>query len=87
MSRVQHIRGRPTKYRSSLRNNDYWNIVKREVKLRDKHKCKHCGKDYNLEIHHITYFVNGQSIVGKELKHLNCLICVCENCHSKIHNK
>jgi len=87
MSRVQHIKGRPTKYRASLKNNEYWKQVKREVKLRDKHKCVKCGKDFDLEIHHLRYYVNGQSIVGKELDHLDCLICVCETCHQKIHNK
>ena len=46
-----------------------------------------CGKDYGLEIHHKTYKVNGQSIVGKELEHLDCLITLCGTCHQRVHNK
>ncbi|WP_110311827.1 HNH endonuclease [Dysgonomonas alginatilytica] len=44
-----------------------------------------CGKDFNLEIHHKTYRLNGISIIGKELDHLDCLILLCEDCHQKEH--
>lgn len=87
MSRLQHKRGRPTKYRKILKNNSYWEEVKRKVRIRDGHRCQMCGKDYNLEIHHEKYYVNGVSIVGNELEYLDCLITLCEDCHQKKHGK
>lgn len=87
MTRLAHKKGRPTKYRASLKNNPYWNEVKRQIRLRDNHRCRDCGRDYNLEVHHITYYKNGVSIVGKELEHLDCLILLCEKCHHKAHKK
>jgi len=55
--------------------------------LRDHHKCCKCGKTYNLEVHHKRYYVNGQSIIGKELNHLDSLMLLCEDCHQKEHEK
>lgn len=85
MGRLSNKKGRPSRYRKSLKNNDYWNTVKREVRLRDNHRCQICGRDYNLEIHHKVYSVNGVSILGKELDYLNCLTTLCEECHENIH--
>lgn len=62
-----------------------WEEAKRKVRIRDGHKCQMCGKDFNLEIHHKTYRVNGKSIVGHELEHLDCLVTLCGDCHSKVH--
>lgn len=87
MSRLQHKIGRPTKYRASIKSNPYWDEVKRQIRLRDKHKCRDCGQDYNLEVHHITYKKNGVSIVGRELDNLDCLVLLCSECHQKVHNK
>lgn len=87
MTRLAHKKGRPSKYRKSLKNNPYWEEVKRKVRIRDGHRCQMCGKSYSLEIHHKQYKVDGVSIVGNELSHLDCLITLCEDCHSKIHNK
>lgn len=87
MSRLKSRRGRPSRYRKSLKDNPYWEEVKRRVRLRDGHRCRMCGKNYNLEIHHCTYQINGISIVGKELEHLECLVTLCEDCHQKVHQK
>lgn len=85
MGRLQSKRGRPSKYRKILKNNPYWEQVKREVRIRDNHQCKKCGKNFNLEIHHLCYKINGKSIIGNELNHLDCLVTLCESCHSKEH--
>ena len=58
-----------------LVNNPDWEEAKRKVRIRDGH----------LEIHHKTYRVNGKSIVGHELEHLDCLVTLCGDCHSKVH--
>ena len=86
MARLQHKKGRKSNYSKSL-NNEYWREVRRKVLLRDDFKCVQCGSKLFLEVHHSTYYVNGLSIVGCELEHLEKLMTLCSNCHKKIHNK
>lgn len=85
MSRLQHKRGRKSAYVHRLSNNPYWEKVARKVRLRDGHKCRICGASYPLEIHHIRYKVDGVSIVGNELEHMDCLVTLCGGCHEKVH--
>lgn len=87
MTRLIRKKGRPSKYRKSLKNNPYWEEVKRKVRIRDGHRCHMCGKTYNLEVHHKTYKIGGVSIVGHELECLECLTTLCEDCHAKVHGK
>lgn len=86
MGRLNHKRGRPSNYRKSLKNNPYWEKVKRKVRIRDNFKCICCGKTIGLETHHITYYVNGISITGKELDHLEWMATLCEKHHQEAHN-
>jgi 5-methylcytosine-specific restriction endonuclease McrA len=86
MSRLQHKKGRPTNYRKSLKANPYWDEVKGKVRLRDNFQCVECHSMIRLETHHITYYVNGKSILGAELDHLCWLVTLCEDCHQKVHN-
>lgn len=85
MGRLQYKVGRPSNYRKKLKSDD-WTVIKKKVRLRDDFKCRCCGSMIRLETHHITYYVNGQSIVGNETEHLNWLITVCEDCHQRIHS-
>lgn len=87
MGRLQHKRGRPSKYRKSLKDNPYWDTVKRKVRIRDNFKCICCGATIKLETHHITYKVNGRSITGKELEHLEWMATLCEKHHQEAHSK
>lgn len=65
-----------------------WQEVCRRVRIRDGHRCRICGKNYSLEVHHTTYYDdNGVSIVGRESDFLDKLITLCEACHSRIHRK
>lgn len=84
MSRLKHKRGRPSNYRKQLKG-DYWEEVKRKVRMRDGYRCVCCGSQINLEVHHIAYYVNGKSIVGHELENLEWLALTCESCHDLIH--
>ncbi len=86
MGRLKHKRGRPSKYRKSLQQNEDWPIVKRKTRIRDGFKCVLCPSKIRLESHHRTYTKNGKSIVGKELQHLDVVVTVCETCHQQIHN-
>lgn len=85
MSRLRHKKGRPTNYRKSLKSNPYWEQVKSVIRFRDNFKCQECSSIIRLETHHITYYVNGKSIVGFELEHLCWLVTLCEDCHEKVH--
>lgn len=84
---MRHIRGRPSNYRKSLQNNKYWNTVKRKVRIRDNFKCLVCGCKIRLEVHHITYYVNGKSILNKELEFLVWMVTLCEKDHDKAHKQ
>jgi 5-methylcytosine-specific restriction endonuclease McrA len=67
-----------------------WLKRKREIRKRDKYKCKFCGipeENYKqkLSIHHKKIFkdFNGDWEKANEKKNL---IAVCEHCHRKIHS-
>lgn len=55
--------------------------------MRDGHRCRLCGSTVNLEVHHLTYYVNGRSIVGHEAEHMDKLITLCGECHAAQHNR
>lgn len=85
MSRLQHKKGRKSNYAKSL-NNDYHKELRRKVMLRDNFACKLCGSKLFLEMHHITYYQNGISIVGNELEFMGWLVMLCADCHQLVHN-
>ena len=86
MARLKHKRGRPSNYRKSLQQNPDWEKVKRKTRIRDGFQCVLCPSKIRLEAHHTTYKVDGESIVGKELEHLEVVVTVCEKCHQEIHS-
>ncbi len=68
-----------------MKDNPYWEKVKRKVRIRDGFKCIICPETIRLETHHLTYKIHGKSILGKELEHLEVVVTVCETCHCEIH--
>lgn len=60
----------------------YWKIVATKVKEMAENKCAICAKSGALEAHHRTY----EHHLHEHL-HLSDLICLCNSCHSKFHNK
>lgn len=82
---MNHKRGRPSNYRKHMKNNPYWERVKRKCNIRDGFKCVICGAKTKLERHHITYRIGGVSIVGMELAYLKWLVTLCEDCHTDAH--
>ncbi|WP_185145238.1 HNH endonuclease [Apibacter muscae] len=79
------IKGRPSNYRKGLQNDDKWQEVRRKIKIRDKHKCRICGNKLELEVHHITYCIDGESTRGIEIFNLEWLITLCHSCHHFVH--
>lgn len=86
MARLAHKPGRKSKYVNSLRSSGQWEEVKRRVRIRDNHQCVLCNNLTELEVHHLTYYSAGMSIVGKEMEHLDKLVLLCGRCHQEVHN-
>lgn len=61
---------------------DYWKKVSSVVKRNAGFKCSQCGSMKRLEVHHLSY-----EHKGEEMNHLEDLVCLCHECHSKIHDK
>jgi len=86
MSRLQHKRGRKSNYVRELGQSEYWREVRQLVIARDR-SCRLCDSKLYLEVHHLRYYVNGISIVGREKEFLSELQLLCSKCHAKIHSK
>lgn len=57
-----------------------WLTKRQAVLHRDNYTCQMCSSTNNLNIHHVTY-----ERLGNE--NLSDLVTLCNNCHSKLHNK
>lgn len=60
----------------------YWKSIAQYIKERDGQRCAMCGSVQSLQVHHLSYDNHGD-----ELHHLEDLICVCSDCHNKLHDK
>jgi len=60
----------------------YWAGISSLIKASAGKKCAICGATEKLEVHHSTYEHHGD-----ELHHLEDLVCLCNKCHAKQHNK
>lgn len=58
----------------------YWSVVRDYVIARDLGKCKSCGSDRNLEVHHTSY-----AYQGEEFRSMDCLVLLCSGCHATGH--
>ena len=70
------------KYEEFLQT-DYWKLVSEQARINAHNKCQLCGcKDKKLNVHHNTYEHRGE-----EFKHMEDLVCLCEDCHNYFHSK
>jgi len=70
------------KYEEFLQT-DYWKMVSEQARINAHYKCQLCGcNDKKLNVHHNTYEHRGE-----EFKHMEDLICLCEDCHNFYHRK
>jgi endogenous inhibitor of DNA gyrase (YacG/DUF329 family) len=58
-----------------------WKKIKFQIKQRDNNKCRHCGCNENLQIHHIVPYKCTQD------NDEDNLITLCSKCHGKCENK
>lgn len=80
---AKHIKSMP--YRDFLKT-PMWKSISILVKKRSKFRCSLCGTESTyvnpLNVHHRTYEHHGY-----ELSHMEDLICICNKCHAKFHDK
>lgn len=70
------------KYEEFLQT-DYWKLVSEQARINAHYKCQLCGcNDKKLNVHHNTYEHRGE-----EFKHMEDLVCLCEDCHNFYHRK
>jgi 5-methylcytosine-specific restriction endonuclease McrA len=62
----------------------YWKIITAKVKQMHNYTCQLCGKS-GVQLH--THHPSNYSFRGFEINHLDDLMCLCSDCHSKFHNK
>lgn len=66
-----------------------WKARRKEILLRDMHRCVHCRSNQELQVHHRQYhFLAGEQrfrLPWDYPDHL--MITLCESCHSKGHSK
>lgn len=58
----------------------YWNAIAENVKKKANYRCQMCNSTENLNVHHRSYQNH-----GNELHHMEDLICLCKECHTKYH--
>ena len=58
----------------------YWYHVSQRTKWAAGYKCSKCGRQENLQAHHLTYEHR-----GLEAKYPEDLICLCKRCHTEMH--
>ncbi len=68
---------RRTSYENYLRST-HWKDVRRQVLMRDKHRCVDCGSRGLLQVHHLTY-----DRLGNE--RMTDLTTLCRSCHRRLH--
>lgn len=66
-----------------------WKSRRKEILVRDNHRCIHCRSSRNLQVHHRQYhFVASHKQFKLPWDYPdNLLITLCERCHSRGHNK
>lgn len=65
---------------SDYQRTPYWYHVSQRTKWAAGYKCSKCGRQKNLQAHHLTYEHR-----GLETKYPEDLICLCKNCHLEEH--
>lgn len=74
-----HIKGMD--YQNFLKT-PYWKAIAAHIKYRAGYRCQLCNSAKNLVTHHRDYGIH-----GFEHAHMLELIVLCNDCHSKFHNR
>lgn len=66
---------------SEFLRSEYWKIIRKKILKRDGNKCRICGFEKNLQIHHDSYKHH-----FREHRHLKDLMVMCGKCHTEHHH-
>lgn len=69
--------------KAKFRSSQQWKNKRAEILLRDHEKCKICGNNDTLQVHHI-YSLDSNPELRLEN---NNLITLCDRCHHEVHNQ
>lgn len=66
-----------------------WRKKREEILKRDSHKCRNCGSEKNLQVHHRQYHYNKVTGFAKQIWDYKdkFLITLCKACHETGHKK
>lgn len=67
-------------YRRMLRD-PRWSQRRKEIMRRDGYRCRRCGENRHLNVHHRWYVYGRQPWLYPD----RCLITLCERCHRRVH--
>lgn len=72
-------------YEKMLDSNE-WKEKRKLILIRDNYKCRYCGSEYNLQVHHKYYnkYPNGVKVLSWDYPN-DALITLCDSCHEKVH--
>lgn len=61
-----------------------WKSKAKEIRIRDKEKCRNCGSNNNLQVHHRQYhFISNLNDFKKPWDYPNqILVTLCKQCHT-----
>ncbi len=74
-----HIKGMD--YQNFLKT-PYWKAITAHTKYKAGYRCQLCNSAYDLVTHHRNYDIH-----GREHDHIQELIVLCDDCHSKFHDQ
>lgn len=63
--------------------NHAWKTARQRVRIRDRHRCTHCGARRRLEVHHLTPCAGHRTFSCAH--HLPNLTLLCDLCHGEEH--
>lgn len=77
--------GRKSKYLKLLSKSGYWQEVRQRALVRADFHCQYpdCTEILGLECHHEVYYVDGKSIIGRELEFMQHMKILCAKHHHK----
>lgn len=66
-----------------------WRVKRQEIMQRDYEKCRNCGSNNELQVHHRQYHfsIRKQKFVEPWEYQSDLLITLCKKCHNTGHNK
>jgi 5-methylcytosine-specific restriction endonuclease McrA len=70
-----------------LLQDQQWKLKRKQILIRDNHRCKRCGSDNSLQVHHRQY--QRTTLTGEYLKPWDYdaqnLVTLCTHCHKTGH--